>query len=287
MDLQIVRPGRTKEILRRYNIRLSKRLGQNFLVDGNILEKEIAAAKLTSQDTVLEIGPGIGTLTEALASKTKKVVAIELDTKFATILKDSLASFSNIRIVQGDALKLNLNSLLKNGPFKLVSNLPYNIATPVITKALEECRQVHLMVVMVQKEIADRMTAKPGEKDYGVFTLQVQYRADVERIAEVSRHVFMPEPNVDSAIVRITRLLEPRVKVSHEKAFFSLIQVIFQQRRKTLRSVLLGSKFFPAEKVIKALARLGEEGTPANARAETLSLYQFALLFNTLYPSSS
>lgn len=280
--MAIVTPSKAREILRRYDVRLSKRLGQHFLVDGNILNKEIAAAKLTSQDTVLEIGPGIGTLTAALASQVKKVVAIELDAKFITILKDSLTSFSNLKIVQGDALKLDLNSLLGDGPFKLVSNLPYNIATPVITKVLEECPQISLMVVMVQREIADRMTAKPGEKDYGVFTLQVQYWADVERVAEVSRHVFMPEPNVDSAIVRIGRLPRPRLKVSRQKALFDLIKTVFQQRRKTLRSVLLSTKILPPEEVASVLTRLEKEGISSSARAETLTLSQFALLHQVL-----
>lgn len=280
--MRIVTPSKTKEILKKYNIRLSKRLGQHFLVDGNILRKEISAAQLTSQDAVLEIGPGIGTLTEALASQARRVVAIELDAKFSAILKDSLASFSNLKIVQGDALKLDLNSLLKDGPFKLVSNLPYNIATPVIAKVLEKCPQIHLMVVMVQREIADCMTAQPGEKDYGVFTLQLQYRADAERVAKISRHVFIPEPKVDSAIVRIGRLPRPRFKVSQEKALFDLIKAVFQQRRKTLRSALLGAKIFPPKKVACVLARLEGKGISATVRAETLTLSQFVLLHQSL-----
>lgn len=285
MVTTIVRPSKTKEILKKYDIRLTKRLGQHFLVDGNILRKEVEAAQLTSGDTVLEIGPGIGTLTEGLASEAKKVVAIELDRKFITILKETLASYANVHIVEGDALRLDLCSLL-GGPdsYKLVSNLPYNIAAPAIVKVLEGCPSINFLVVMVQKEIAERMLAQAGEKDYGVFSLKVQYHADIEKILEVSRHVFLPPPRVDSAIVKLTRLRQPRVSVDDEAAFFRLIQVIFQQRRKMVRAALLGAKGLPYSlpQITEGLKKLEAEGFKVTSRGELLGMNDFAFIHKTL-----
>lgn len=285
MPLTIVHPSKTKEILEKYNIRLTKRLGQHFLVDENILKKEIEVAQLTSQDTVLEIGPGIGTLTEGLASKAGRVIAVELDRRFITIIKETLTSYTNIRIVEGDALKLDLCSLsgVPNS-YKFVSNLPYNIAAPTIVKVLEECPSINLMVVMVQKEIAERMMARAGEEDYGVFSLKVQYHASVEKIWEVSRHVFLPPPNVDSAIIKITRLREPRVSVDDEAAFFRLIQAIFRQRRKMIRAALPGAKDLPysLSQITAALKSLEAGGFKISGRGELLSLNDFAFIYKTL-----
>lgn len=291
MHFTIVHPSKTKEILRKYNIRLTKRLGQHFLVDENILKKEVEAAQLTSRDTVLEIGPGIGTLTEGLASKAKRVIAVELDRKFITILKETLALYPNIHIVEGDALRLDLWSLLGAGApntYKLVSNLPYNIASPAIVKVLEECSSINLMVVMVQREIAERMLARAGEEDYGVFSLKVQYHADVVKISEVSRHVFLPPPRVDSTIVRLTRLRKPRVSVDNETAFFQLIQAIFQQRRKMLRAALVGAKDLPysVSQIAAALRSLESGGFRVTSRAELLNLSDLALIYKTLQKSA-
>jgi 16S rRNA (adenine1518-N6/adenine1519-N6)-dimethyltransferase len=285
----IVHPSKTKEILEKYNIKLTKRLGQHFLVDENILKKEIEAAQLTSQDTVLEIGPGIGTITEELALKAKKVVAVELDRKFITILKETFRSYPNVDIVEGNALKLDLYSLLgAPDSYKFVSNLPYNIAAPVIVKVLEECTLIKFMIVMVQKEIAERMLAQTGEEDYGVFSLKVQYHADVEKISEVSRHVFLPPPRVDSTIVRLTRLRKPRVSVDNENSFFQLIQAIFQQRRKMVRAALVGAKDLPysVSQIAAALRSLESGGFRVTSRAELLNLSDLALIYKTLQKSA-
>lgn len=267
--MTIVSPSTTRSILRSHGIQLTKRLGQHFLVDANVLEKELDAAELRPGDRILEIGPGIGTLTEALAARAQRVIAIELDRTFIRILDETLAAFTNVEIVQGDALKMDLRALLGARRFKLVSNLPYHIAAHAIAKVLETCPHVGLMVTMVQKEVADRMLAGPGEKDYGPLALEAAYYADVEEIARVSPHVFLPEPKVESAIVRIRRLSKPRVRMADEEAFFSFVQRLFQQRRKTLHALVKNVNW----------SHLERERIGPMARAETLSLEQLATLF--------
>lgn len=278
-------PGSTIAVLQKYNFNFQKKYGQNFLIDSNILKRIVAGAGITKEDVVLEIGPGIGTMTQYLAEAAKKVITIEIDDKLIPILQDTLSGYDNVRVIHRDVLKVDLNALSQeeNGgqPFKVVANLPYYITTPIIMGLFEQKVPVKSITVMVQKEVADRMQVGPGNKDYGALSLAVQYYAKPEILLEVSPGCFMPRPNVSSKVIHLTKHQTPPVEVKDEALMFSLIRAAFNQRRKTLVNGLKNAEqlSFSREEIEAALAKLGL--SPA-VRGETLTLEQFALLSNLL-----
>ena len=279
-------PKRTIEILNKYHIVFQKKFGQNFLIDTHVLDKIIAAAGITKDDTVLEIGPGIGTMTQYLCENAGKVIAVEIDRTLVPILEnDTLSEYDNFRIINEDVLKLDLKQLIddENGgrPIKVAANLPYYITTPIVMKLLEERLPIDNITVMVQKEVAERMQAGPGSKDYGALSLAVQYYADAYIAANVPPNCFMPRPNVGSAVIRLTLHKEPPVKVHDERLMFALIRASFNQRRKTLQNGINNSPelSFSKEAVSAALQKMGLSET---VRGESLTLEQFAGLSDLL-----
>ena len=279
-------PKRTIEILNKYHIVFQKKFGQNFLIDTHVLDKIIAAAQITKDDMVLEIGPGIGTMTQYLCENAGKVIAVEIDRTLVPILEnDTLSEYDNFRIINEDVLKIDLKKLIEeeNGgrPIKVAANLPYYITTPIVMKLLEERLPIDNITVMVQKEVAERMQAGPGSKDYGALSLAVQYYADAYIAANVPPNCFMPRPNVGSAVIRLTLHSEPPVKVRDEKLMFALIRASFNQRRKTLQNGINNSPElnFSKESVSAALQQMG---LPETVRGEALTLEQFAQLSDLL-----
>ncbi len=281
--------GQIRRILREYGIRPRKRWGQNFLQDEEVLGRIVRAAELNKDDLVLEIGAGTGVLTEKLGQAASQVIAVELDERLCKILKERLAGFDNIDIVRNDILKVDLKELVKTFNFqlstfnslKIIGNLPYYITTPVIFHLLKQKSLLTLFVIMVQREVAERLAASPGGKDYGILTLACRYHAGVEVIAPVGREAFFPRPEVDSALVKFRILKEPRVRVGDEKLLFSLIRASFGQRRKTLRNAILADRRLALKE--KELRRaLGEAEIEGGRRGETLSLEEFARLSNVL-----
>lgn len=282
---QLGNPKNTIEILNKYKFVFQKKFGQNFLIDSHVLEKIIKAADITKEDFVLEIGPGIGTLTQYLCENAREVVAVEIDRMLIPILEDTLSSYDNVTVINNDILKLDLNALVQernNGkPIKVVANLPYYITTPIIMDLFERHLPLLNVTVMVQKEVADRMQAGPGSKDYGALSLAVQYYADPYIAANVPPNCFMPRPNVGSAVIRLTLHTTPPIQVSDEKLLFQMIRASFNQRRKTLVNGLNNSPelSFSKEELQRAL---GEIKIPDNIRGEALTLEQFAGLANIL-----
>ena len=277
-------PSRTAEILKKYNFNFQKKFGQNFLIDSNVLEKIVKGAQVTKEDVVLEIGPGIGTMTQYLAESAKKVLAIEIDSKLIPILEDTLSDYDNVRIIHQDVLKVDLTALAEEENegrgFKVVANLPYYITTPIIMGLFEKKVPVESITVMVQKEVADRMQVGPGTKDYGALSLAVQYYAEPEIVLEVSPNCFMPRPNVGSAVINLKRREIPPVQAD-AKHMFDLVRAAFQQRRKTLANGLKNAAdlSYSREEVEAALAQMG---LPVTVRGEALTLAQFAQLSNLL-----
>lgn len=274
-------PQNTIEILQKYNFRMQKKYGQNFLIDIGVLNRIVDAAEITGEDCVLEIGPGIGTMTQYLAERAGEVVAVEIDKNLIPILKDTLSGYDNVTLINEDILKVDINKIVeeKNGgrPVKVVANLPYYITTPIIMGLLESHVPLENITVMVQKEVADRMQVGPGTKDYGALSLAVQYYAKPEIVANVPPNCFIPRPNVGSAVIRLTRHAEPPVHVTDEARLFALIRAAFNQRRKTLVNALsnapgLGITKEQAAEVLERLA------LSATIRGEALTLEQFALL---------
>lgn len=279
-------PQNTIEILKKYDFMFQKRFGQNFLIDTHVLEKIIRSAEITKDDLVLEIGPGIGTMTQYLCENAREVVAVEIDKNLIPILeKDTLAAYDNVTIINEDILKLDLNALVKeknNGrPIKVVANLPYYITTPIIMGLFEAHVPLQNITVMVQKEVADRMQAGPGSKDYGALSLAVQYYATPYIAANVPPNCFMPRPNVGSAVIRLTLHSEPPVKVVKEEFLFALIRASFNQRRKTLVNGLTNAAELKLCKE-EVQAALEQFGLSATVRGEALTLEQFAALANLL-----
>jgi len=279
-------PQNTIEILKKYDFMFQKRFGQNFLIDTHVLEKIIKSAEITKDDLVLEIGPGIGTMTQYLCENAREVIAVEIDKNLIPILEnDTLAQYDNVTIINEDILKLDLNALVKerNGGkrIKVVANLPYYITTPIIMGLFESHVPLQNITVMVQKEVADRMQAGPGSKDYGALSLAVQYYAKPYIAANVPQNGFMPRPNVGSAVIRLTLHEEPPVKVKDEILLFALIRASFNQRRKTLVNGLTNAAElnFTKEEVQAALEEIGLSAT---VRGEALTLEQFAELTNVL-----
>ncbi len=278
-------PSKTIEILKKYDFRLQKKFGQNFLVDTNILEKIVDAAGITKEDCVLEIGPGIGTMTQYLAKRAGKVVAVEIDRALIPILKDTLSDCGNVIIVHNDILKTDISRIVweHNGgkPLKAVANLPYYITTPVIMALLEQEAPIKSITVMVQKEVAERMQAGPGTKDYGALSLAAAYYASAKIVANVPPSCFIPKPNVGSAVVCLEKYENPPVKVEDRQFLFALIRAAFNQRRKTLVNALSNAKQLTVkkERILSALAHMGLSAT---IRGEALSLEQFAKLSGLL-----
>jgi len=279
-------PQNTIEILKKYDFMFQKRFGQNFLIDTHVLEKIIKSAEITKDDLVLEIGPGIGTMTQYLCENAREVVAVEIDKYMIPILQnDTLAEYDNVTVINEDILKVDLNKLVeeKNGGkrIKVVANLPYYITTPIIMGLFESHVPLQNITVMVQKEVADRMQAGPGSKDYGALSLAVQYYATPYIAANVPPNCFMPRPNVGSAVIRLTLHEEPTVKVKDEKFMFALIRASFNQRRKTLVNGLTNAAdlSLTKEEVQEALEKMQLSAT---VRGEVLTLEQFAELANLL-----
>lgn len=278
-------PKKTIEMIKKYEFAFQKKFGQNFLIDAHVLEKIIAAAKITKEDFVLEIGPGIGTMTQYLAEHAGKVVAVEIDRALIPILRETLSEYPNVTVIHEDILKLDIGKLAleENGgkPIKVVANLPYYITTPIIMGLFESHVPLESITVMVQKEVAQRMQALPGTKDYGALSLAVQYYAEPYLAANVPPNCFMPRPNVGSAVIRLTSYEHPRVSVRDEALMFRIIRASFNQRRKTLQNGLNNSPEITAskERIAEAIASLG---LPASVRGETLTLEQFAALADVL-----
>ena len=278
-------PKRTIEIIQKYWFMFQKKFGQNFLIDPHVLAKIIDAAGVTKDDLVLEIGPGIGTLTQVLAEAAREVVAVEIDRNLLPILEETLAGYDNVTVVNADILKYDIAAMAAEKspgrPIKVVANLPYYITTPLIMGLLEQNLPVAGITVMIQKEVAERMKAAPGGKDYGALSLAVQYYAEPYLAANVPPNCFMPRPSVGSAVITLTRREEPGAPVRDEKQMFRLIRASFQQRRKTLVNSLKNSPEldFTREEIEQALAALG---FPPAVRGEALDLAQFAALSDAL-----
>ena len=278
-------PTGTIEILKKYNFNFQKRFGQNFLIDSHILEKIVESAEITKEDCVLEIGPGIGTMTQYLAESARKVIAVEIDKNLIPILGETLAEYDNVTVINEDILKLDINRLVEEEnagkPIKVVANLPYYITTPIIMGLFESHVPLQSITVMVQKEVADRMQVGPGSKDYGALSLAVQYYAKPYIAANVPPNCFIPRPGVGSAVIRLTRYEEPPVTVKDESLMFKLIRASFNQRRKTLANGLNNSPeiHLPKEVIQESIVSLG---VPENIRGEALSLEQFAELSNEI-----
>ncbi len=279
-------PKNTIEILQKYNFMFQKKFGQNFLIDTRVLEKIIAAADITKDDMVLEVGPGIGTMTQYLCESARKVIAVEIDKNLIPILEnDTLSDYDNVRVINEDILKLDINKLVSEEndgkPIKVVANLPYYITTPIVMGLFESHVPIESITIMVQKEVADRMQVGPGTKDYGALSLAVQYYAKPEIVANVPPNCFMPRPNVGSAVIKLTRHEKPPVDVKDEALMFKLVRAAFNQRRKTLQNSINNSPelHLSKEQVVEALGSMELSQT---IRGEALSLEQFATLANLL-----
>ncbi len=278
-------PHNTIEIIQKYKFAFQKKFGQNFLIDTHVLDKIISAADITEDDCVLEIGPGIGTMTQYLAENAHQVIAVEIDRNLIPILKETLGLYDNVTILNQDILKVNIQELVdtynQGKPIKVVANLPYYITTPIIMGLFESHVPLDSITVMVQKEVADRMQTGPGSKDYGALSLAVQYYASPYIVANVPPNCFMPRPNVGSAVIKLTRHEQPPVTVKDEKLMFKLIRASFNQRRKTLVNGLKNSAelSFSKEEILEALTKAG---LSENVRGETLTLKEFAALADIL-----
>ena len=278
-------PQNTIAILQKYDFNFQKKFGQNFLIDTHVLEKIMDSAEITKEDCVLEIGPGIGTMTQYLAERAGQVVVVEIDKNLIPILEDTLSAYDNVTIINNDILKVDINKItreLNEGkPIKVVANLPYYITTPIIMGLFESHVPLQSITIMVQKEVADRMQVGPGTKDYGALSLAVQYYAKPEIVANVPPNCFIPRPNVGSAVIRLTRYENPPVEVEDERKMFALIRASFNQRRKTLVNGLTNAAELKLSKE-QVLAALDQMGLPATIRGEALTLEEFAKLSNLI-----
>ena len=278
-------PKYTIEVLQKYGFVFQKRFGQNFLIDTRVLDRIIEASEITKDDFVLEIGPGIGTMTQYLADAAREVTAVEIDDALIPILQDTLKEWDNVSVIHGDILKTDIRKIAdeknQGRPIKVVANLPYYITTPIIMALFEQHVPLANVTVMVQKEVAARMKSGPGSKDYGALSLAVQYYAEPYIVANVPCNCFMPRPNVDSAVIRLTRYEEPPVQVKDEKMLFKIIRASFNQRRKTLQNGLNNSSElnFTKDQIAAAIA---EAGFSPSVRGEALTLEQFAKLTDIL-----
>lgn len=278
-------PKNTIEVLQKYNFNFQKKFGQNFLINTGILEDIIEAAEITKDDFVLEIGPGIGTMTQYLCESAREVVAVEIDKNLIPILEDTLSAYDNVEVLNDDILKVDIKALAEERnagkPIKVVANLPYYITTPIIMGLFESHVPIDSITIMVQKEVADRMQEGPGSKEYGALSLAVQYYAHPEIVVNVPPSCFMPQPKVGSAVIRLTRHSQPPVDVENETLMFQIIRASFNQRRKTLAN---GLNNFPGLNLSKETIQqcIEELGVPVTVRGEALSLEQFARLSNII-----
>ena len=289
MNKDIATPVRTKDILKKYGFSFKKSLGQNFLIDTNILKKIVSFANLTEDSGAIEIGPGIGALTEQLARTSKKVVAFEIDQRLLPILNDTLSPYPNVKIIHNDVLEADVAEVMREefndmDDIMVVANLPYYVTTPIIMKLLEEHLPIRGIVCMLQKEVADRISARPGTKDYGSLSIAVQYYTEAETVMIVPKTVFVPQPNVDSAVIRLTRREHPAVAVTDETFFFQVTRASFAQRRKTLLNNLTSQLPEGKQKKEDILQALSASGIDPARRGETLSLEEFGRLSEELYP---
>lgn len=275
----------TKDVVEKYGFKFSKSLGQNFLIDSNIIDKIINGARITEDDYVVEIGPGIGTLTREISKIAKKVVAVEIDKKLIPILKDTLSECDNVEVVNEDVLKVDIKELvdekLDSKPIKLVANLPYYITTPIVMKFLEEDIKVSDIVVMVQKEVADRMSAVPSTKDYGSLSVAVQYYCEPHIVAKVPRSMFIPQPNVDSTVIALRSHEEIKQDLKDKDLFFKVVKAAFSKRRKTILNAISSYDIDLSKEEVKQV--LEEASIDAKRRGETLSIDEFANLANKVY----
>ena len=278
-------PKNTIEIIQKYGFNFQKKFGQNFLIDTHVLDRIIEESGITKDDCVLEIGPGIGTMTQYLCENAREVIAVEIDKALIPILEDTLSEYDNVTVINDDILKVDVQKIVdeKNGgrPIKVVANLPYYITTPIIMGLFESHLPLKSITIMVQKEVADRMQVGPGTKDYGALSLAVQYYAKPEIVANVPPNCFMPRPNVGSAVIRLTKYEEPPVYVENEEFMFSLIRATFNQRRKTLVNAIGNAPNLniTKEQVTEVLSEMGESAT---VRGETFTLEKFAEFTNKL-----
>lgn len=288
--MKLYSPAVVRQIIDKYKFRFQKSLGQNFLIDGNIVNKIVDSAELDSQDVVLEIGAGIGTLTSALAERVGKVVVIEIDRNLQPILAETLADYDNIEIVIGNALKADFDEIIREHtgghygsdakPYKVVANLPYYITTPLIMHALEKHFNISTAIFMIQKEVAERITAEPGGKEYGALTIGVNYYSDPELVLRVPKKVFMPQPEVESAVIKLKVREKPPIHVEDERIFFKVVKAAFGQRRKTLLNAVLGLvSGMDKNSIAQMMAQIGID---SGRRGETLSLAEFGKLANTI-----
>lgn len=287
MTKEISTPKRTKEVLQKYGFTFKKSFGQNFLIDQNILRNIVHHAALTNHSGVIEIGPGIGALTEQLAKQAKKVVAFEIDTRLIPILNETLAPYSNVTIISEDVLKANVKEVIEQefqgiDDVMVVANLPYYVTTPILMKLLTEELPIRGIVVMIQKEVAQRLSAIPGTKDYNSLSIAVQYYAEVETVMNVPKKVFIPQPNVDSAVIRLTMRKEPPIQVNDTDFFFSLVRASFANRRKTLWNNLVS--FFGKNQKETLELLIEQSNIDPKRRGETLSIEEFSLLSKCLLP---
>ncbi|WP_304942070.1 16S rRNA (adenine(1518)-N(6)/adenine(1519)-N(6))-dimethyltransferase RsmA [Vallitalea guaymasensis] len=286
MTEPIASPKKTIEIIKKYDFAFQKKFGQNFLIDSHVLNKIITSSNITKEDVVIEIGPGIGSLTQQLAENAKQVIAVEIDKKLIPILEDTLSDYNNITIINEDILKVDIVKLVEekndNKPIKVVANLPYYITTPIIMGLFESNVPVDSITVMVQKEVADRMKAKPGTKDYGALSLAVGYYSEPYIVANVPPNCFMPRPKIGSAVIKLTKHKQPPVDVEDAKLLFKIIRASFNQRRKTLINGLYNNLdgMFDKDQLKQAIENIGLK---LNVRGETLSLEEFSNLANELY----
>jgi 16S rRNA (adenine1518-N6/adenine1519-N6)-dimethyltransferase len=288
MYKDIATPNRTKEILEKYGFSFKKSLGQNFLIDTNILRRIVDFAELSAETGVIEIGPGIGALTEQLARRAKKVVAFEIDQRLLPILAETLSPYPNVRIIHQDVLKADVRKVIDEEfagikDVMVVANLPYYVTTPIIMKLLTDNLPLRGIVVMLQKEVAERIAATPGTKDYGSLSIAVQYYTKAETVMTVPRTVFVPQPNVDSAVIRLTKLPQPAVFVENEAFFFEVVRASFAQRRKTILNNLTSN--LPNGKMFKEMIEqvLHEVNIDPRRRGETLTIAEFATLSDRLF----
>ncbi|MBR0085947.1 MAG: 16S rRNA (adenine(1518)-N(6)/adenine(1519)-N(6))-dimethyltransferase RsmA [Lachnospiraceae bacterium] len=282
MDKLVV-PHAAAEVIKKHDFTFRKKYGQNFLIDGYVLEKIIRGAGVTKEDAVLEIGPGIGTMTQMLCETAGHVIAVEIDDKLIPILNETLEPYENVTLIHDDIIKADIKGLIEKyaggRPVKVIANLPYYITTPIIMNFFENDIPVHSLTLMVQKEVGQRMKAEPGSKDYGALSLAIKYYADAYIVANVPRNCFMPRPNVDSVVIRLTRYTEPPVEVQDEKLLFRLIRAAFNQRRKTLVNGINNSPdlAFTKQQIEEAIVSIGRD---AAVRGEALRIEEFALLAN-------
>ncbi|MBM4765322.1 16S rRNA (adenine(1518)-N(6)/adenine(1519)-N(6))-dimethyltransferase RsmA [Bacillus sp. B15-48] len=288
MHKDIATPIRTKEILEKYGFSFKKSLGQNFLIDTNILNRIVDHAELTEDSAAIEIGPGIGALTEQLAKRSKKVMAFEIDQRLLPILNDTLSPYENVKIIHKDVLKADVSSYIEEElaglkDIMVVANLPYYVTTPILMNLLEEKLPIRGIVAMLQKEVAERISARPGTKEYGSLSIAIQYYTVAETVMIVPKTVFIPQPNVDSAVIRLTLREKPAVVVKDETFFFRVTRASFAQRRKTILNNLTSQLPDGKQKKQKIIAALNEAGIDESRRGETLSIDEFAKLSDCLY----